>query len=91
VVTIDPQVYDRYIGEYELSPGTGVKVIRNGNRLLAETEGKQVELFPVAPATFIIKDRDSEITFVASNGPATELVITFNDTLLRFRRVTPRQ
>jgi hypothetical protein len=87
IIKIQPALYDAYAGVYELTPGTSVKVIRKGDKLFAETEGQLVELFPVSETSFIIKARDSQLTFVKdARGRAVELVITFSDKLLRFKR-----
>ena len=87
IIKIQPALYDAYTGEYELSTGTSVKVIRKQDRLFVETEGQLVELFPVSETSFIIKARDSQLTFVKdARGRAVELVITFSDKLLRFKR-----
>src|SRR5215813_7030916 len=87
VMRIEPALYDAYSGVYELSPGASVKVLRKGDKLFAETEGQLVELFPVSEASFIIKARDSQLTFVKDpQGRAVELVIAFSDKLLRFKR-----
>ncbi|HWX41743.1 MAG TPA: DUF3471 domain-containing protein, partial [Blastocatellia bacterium] len=86
-IKIEPRLYEGYVGEYELSPGLSVKVVKKEDRLFAETEGQLVELFPVSDTSFIVKARDSQLTFVKdARGKAVELVITFNDKLLRFRR-----
>ena len=98
IIKIEPLLFDAYTGEYELSPGLAaltapaetpkVKVVKKGAGLFAETEGRLVELFPVSETAFIIKARDSQLTFVRNaQGKAVELVITFGDKLLRFRRV----
>jgi mono/diheme cytochrome c family protein len=87
VIKIEPRLYEGYVGEYELSPGLSVKVVKKEDRLFAETEGQLVELFPVSDTSFIIKARDSQLTFVRdARGKTVELVVTFNDKLLRFRR-----
>jgi hypothetical protein len=87
IIKIHPALYDAYTGKYELSPGTAVEVIRKQDRLFVETEGQLVELFPVSEDSFIIKARDSQLSFVKdARGRAVELVITFGDKLLRFKR-----
>jgi hypothetical protein len=87
IIKIHPALYDAYTGEYELDPGTSVKVIRKQDRLFVETEGQEVELFPVSEDSFIIKARDSQLTFVKdARGRVVELLITFSDKLLRFKR-----
>jgi hypothetical protein len=88
ITRVDPSLYEAVTGIYELNPGTSVKVVKKGDSLFAETEGQLVELFPVSETSFIIKARDSQLTFVRNaEGKAVELVITFSDKLLRFRRM----
>jgi len=87
IIKVEPSQYDDYTGEYRLNAEISVKVVKKRDRLFAETEGQLVELFPISETSFIIKARDSQLTFVRNaHGKAAELVITFNDKLLRLKR-----
>jgi hypothetical protein len=88
IIKIEPSLYDGYSGVYELNQGISVKVLKKGDKLFAETEGQLVELFPVSETSFIIKARDSQLTFVKNaQGKAVELIIAFSDKELHFKRI----
>jgi hypothetical protein len=88
IIKIQPLLYDAYTGVYELSPGTSVKILKKIDRLFIETEGQLVELFPVSETSFIIKARDSQLTFIKNaRGESVELIITFSDKELHFKKI----
>src|SRR6202521_1903031 len=43
---VTPNVYDAYVGKYELAPGLIVTITRDGNRLFSEVGGQRSELVP---------------------------------------------
>ncbi len=63
--TIDPKLYDDYVGKYEYPGGAILTVTRDGNKLLAQLTGQpQFEIFPRSETEFFWKVVDAQISFV---------------------------
>lgn len=76
-ISLDPAVYDRYVGEYELAAGFILTVTREGDRLMTQATGQdKVEVFPESESEFFLKVVDAQITFVKSpDGSVNELIL----------------
>ncbi len=76
-VQIDPKIFDRYVGDYALSPKFILKVSREGDRFITQATGQeQVEIYPENDHEFFAKVVDAQITFVTDkNGKATALIL----------------
>jgi CubicO group peptidase (beta-lactamase class C family) len=76
-VRIDPQVFDTYVGEYEIATGFNLRIFREGDRFWGQATGQpQLELFPESETAFFLKVVDAQITFVKDAGGAvTHLVL----------------
>jgi len=76
-VQVDPSLYDRYAGEYELAPGFSIVVTREGDRLLMQPTGQdKAEVYPESPTKFFLKEVDAEIEFVMDeSGKVTKLIL----------------
>jgi len=63
--TVDPNVYDDYVGRYDYGNSMVMTVTREGNRLLAQLTGQgQAEIFPRSETEFFWKGVDAQVTFV---------------------------
>ena len=76
-ITIDPKLFDAYVGRYELAPNIFFTVTRNENHFFAQLTGQdRLEVFPGTARDFFLKVVDAQITFVTdSQGRATELIL----------------
>lgn len=76
-VKIDPALYDRLAGEYELAPNFIIAILRRGDRLISQATGQpEVELFPESETRFFLKVVDAQIDFTLdASGRATGLVL----------------
>lgn len=76
-VSVDSAVYDAYIGDYELSPGFIITVLKRDGRLFSQATGQQeVELFPESETRFFLKVVDAQVEFVKDPaGRVTGLVL----------------
>ena len=62
---IDSKILDSYVGNYQIMPEFVVKVLRQGNRLMAQPrEDAPVELLPVNETEFFILEGPVQIIFV---------------------------
>lgn len=79
-VKVDPKLFDRYTGRYELAPNFIVTVTRDGERLYTQATGQpRFEVFAESERDFFPKAFDALITFVAEGeGKATSLVLHQN-------------
>jgi hypothetical protein len=101
LVTIDPNIYDIYVGQYEVpaelkSPSPPLRVIRDGDRLFEElpTWWKQ-ELLPQSETSFFHiafegnrLGVDHEVTFVQDEtGQVAHLITKFQGEEFTFKRI----
>ena len=79
-VPIDPALFDRYTGRYELAPGFILAITREQNRLFSQATGqRRFELFAEGDRDFFVKAFDAQITFVTgAAGRATQLILHQN-------------
>lgn len=73
----NPDLYDKYIGEYELAPGAVCTITKEDNRLFAQITGQEgFEIFPSSENNFFYKAVDAKIIFEKDEeGNVTHLVI----------------
>ena len=77
IVKVDPQVYDKYAGQYELDPKHTVKIWRDGTKLLSQApdENEFTELFPVGQDTFFVDSQPGDYIFQRDqDGKVTQLI-----------------
>jgi D-alanyl-D-alanine carboxypeptidase len=76
-VALDPAVYDRLAGDYELAPDFIITILRREGRLISQATGQpEVELFPESETRFFLKVVDAQIDFVVdASGRVTGLVL----------------
>ena len=74
-ITVDPKLYDSYLGSYDVS-SVVMSIVREGDHLFAQINGQKNELFPESVRDYFFKTFDAQITFVTDgNGRATELLL----------------
>jgi len=78
--TVDPNLYDEYVGTYQLAPDVIFTLTREGTHLFAQLTGQgKAEIFPEGDRDYFYKVVDAQITFVTdSGGKATELILHQN-------------
>ena len=76
-VSVDPKIFDGYVGTYQLGPGIVFTLTRDRDHLYAQLTGQQTfEIFPESERDYFYKVVDAQITFVTdSAGRATELIL----------------
>ena len=77
VAQIDNNIYDLYVGTYQLEPKIFLSVTNEDNHLFVEATGQgTIEVFPESETRFFSKSIDVEITFVKDEeGKVTELIL----------------
>ncbi len=76
-VRLDPRLYDRLTGDYELAPEFIITILRRGDTLISQATGQpEVELFPESETRFFLKVVDAQVDFVVdAAGRVTGLVL----------------
>ena len=86
-ITVNPSLYDGYIGRYNLGP-VAMSIVREGNQLFAQISGRKTQIFPESVRDYFFKVFDAQITFVTdANGRATELIFHEGGTDLYANRI----
>ena len=88
-VSVDPKVFDQYVGKYELGPNRTYSVTREGNRYFGQAPNNpKRELFAVSEARFHIPEVESLVTFVRNDkGEIVELTYDQNENVIRAKRL----
>jgi CubicO group peptidase (beta-lactamase class C family) len=74
---VDPAIYEKYVGEYELPIGLNLTVRTREGKIFTQGTGQpEAELFPKSETEFFLKVVDAQITFVLDeSGTVTGLVL----------------
>lgn len=88
-ITVDPKIFDRYVGRYQLAPNFILTVTREGDQLFTQATGQpKVEVFPESERDFFLKVVDAQITFEAdANGRVASLMLHQNGANMPARRL----
>lgn len=89
-IALDPAIYDRYVGRYEIGPGFSLVLSREDDRLMAQASGQErAEIFPESPTRFFLTIVDAQIDFVQNEaGAVTGLVLHQGGQDIPARKVT---
>ncbi|WP_186306982.1 DUF3471 domain-containing protein [Mesorhizobium amorphae] len=79
-MAVDPALYDRYVGRYQLAPNFILAVTRAGDRLMVQATGQpEIEVFPESEHEFFYKVVDAQISFeIGDDGKAKRLTLHQN-------------
>jgi serine-type D-Ala-D-Ala carboxypeptidase/endopeptidase len=77
IARIDPALYDRYAGQYELGPGAVLTVTRKADHLLAQLTGQAAyRIYPSSEKEFYYRVVDVQVTFETDSvGKVQRLVL----------------
>lgn len=69
-IPLDPKVFDKYVGYYQLAPRAILTVTRNGEHFLVRLTGQQsLEVFPESSTKFFLKVVPAQVSFnLDANG-----------------------
>jgi hypothetical protein len=75
-IAVDANIYDLYVGEYELAPGFLLVITKEGDKLMGQAYGQEkVELFPESETKYFLKAADNQIEFLRDGaGKVTGLI-----------------
>ncbi len=91
-VTVDPTLYDDYVGRYERTrqPGLIITITREDDRLMGEATGQsKAELFPESETKFFLKVANVQIAFERDNaGYVHQLMVYQNGQEMPAKRLS---
>lgn len=87
--TVDPRLFQGYVGSYQLSENVTIKITTEGNHLFAQVaEAVKYEIFPQNDRNYFYKVFDAQFTFEPdSQGQATALIMHYNGRHQRAKRI----
>ena len=76
-ISLDPKLFDGYVGQYQLAPNFILTIIREGDALFAQATGQpKAQIFPEGEGRFFYKVVDAQITFETdSSGRVVSLTL----------------
>lgn len=76
-ITVDPKIYDAYVGKYELDPSFIITITKEENRIIAQGTGqKKHEIFPESKTKFFFKKIEAQISFIKDeDGKVIKLIL----------------
>ena len=79
-VAVNPNLFDTYVGRYQIVPNFILSITRAGDHLFVQATGQQkVELFPESDRDYFLKVVDAQITFeIDSKGRGSRLILHQN-------------
>jgi hypothetical protein len=88
-VSVDPKLFDGYVGQYQLAPNFILTITHEGDKLFAQATGQpKAQIFPEGERAFFYKVVDAQITFETdSSGRATSLTLHQNGADMPAKRV----
>ena len=88
-ITVDPKIFEGYVGQYQLAPNFILTVTREGDQLFTQATGQsKVQVFPESQRDFFLKVVDAQITFETdANGRATSLTLHQNGANMPAKRI----
>jgi len=88
-ITVDPKLFDEYVGQYQLAPDFILTITREGGQLYAQaTNQPKLPIFPEGERDFFYKAVDAQITFETdANGRATSLTLHQNGANMPAKRI----
>lgn len=90
---VDPQVFDRCVGKYDLGNNRPYLVTREGSRYFGQAPNNpKRELFPASETKFFVPEVESTVTFVKDDkGEVVELIYEQAERVIRAKRMKEPQ
>jgi D-alanyl-D-alanine-carboxypeptidase/D-alanyl-D-alanine-endopeptidase len=88
-ITVDPKVFDTYVGQYQIAPTAVMTITREDAHFFAQLTGQpKFEVFAESERDYFLKVVDAQITFETDGGGrATAVVLHQNGRDLRWVRI----
>ncbi len=88
-VTIDPKVFDAYVGEYEIGPGFVMRIFREGDKFMSQATGQPAfEIFPESETVFSPRAFPAKLTFIKdADGKVTAIRLDQGGRAMNAKRI----
>ena len=88
VFKLDPQIYDKYVGTYEVNSKATFTVTREGNKLMGQYAGdEKFELLPASRSNFFVRGDEAVYAFVwDKSGHVVEHIYRAEGAEIRYKR-----
>jgi CubicO group peptidase (beta-lactamase class C family) len=88
-IAVDPNLFDGYVGAYQLAPNFVLTVTREANRLFIQATGQpKLEIFAEAATEYFLKAVDAQLSFVTNAaGQATAVILHQNGANVTGQRI----
>jgi D-alanyl-D-alanine-carboxypeptidase/D-alanyl-D-alanine-endopeptidase len=92
-VTVDPKIFDNYVGSYQLAPAVIMTISRDAERLFSQLTGQpKIQLFPEGERRFFVKEVDAQWTFdTDAQGHGTQAILHQNGRDMAAKRIDEAQ
>ena len=89
-VKVNPDVFDQYVGRYQVTPDIFTNIIRDGDKLMIQATNEQkYQLFPESETKYFLKVVDAQITFIKDkNGKVNQYFDTRGGRTYTIKRVS---
>jgi len=77
-VTNNTQLYQNYIGTYQVNPTFAFEVIQKKDNLFTIMDGKETPLIPQSNNQFYYRDFDAAIRFISDSSQVVTQAILYN-------------
>jgi CubicO group peptidase (beta-lactamase class C family) len=80
IATVDPSIFDQYVGKYKLNDNIIVTILKENNKLFALEPGEsKMEMLPVSETDFVIKEINARVSFVKDeSGKVKKIKLKMN-------------
>lgn len=88
-ITVDPQVFDRYVGRYQFAPNVELAITRDSTRFFVQLTGQPAfQIFPESEKEYFLKVVDAQLTFETdAQGQTTSVILHQNGLNQQARRL----
>jgi D-alanyl-D-alanine carboxypeptidase len=88
-ITLDPKIFDKYAGEFEIMPGFTIRFYRDGAKFMTQATGQAAfELFAESETKFFLKVVEGQVEFkMDASGVVTGMVLTQNGRELPAKKI----
>jgi len=90
-IKVNPDIYNRYEGQYKLRPGVDITITREGNRIMAQAAGQsKFQLLPESETKFFLETADIQVTFQKDEkGSVYQLTLHQGGRNMPARKIVP--
>ncbi|MEM6796718.1 MAG: serine hydrolase, partial [Acidobacteriota bacterium] len=78
VAEVSPELYDLWVGTYEIAPGFLLEIRREGDRLISQATGQgSLELYPASVHRYFVREVEAELEFEPGPDGRAQAVTLF--------------